>query len=347
VRIRFPRTRMIAPGCWMYRTLHLLVFAIGAVLAATQFASANSDICIRMQERLDQLNSRADPDDYELTLRRDRVEAALDANDCPIVDEPIHAEPRRDVPLYDEPQRDQPLHEELPREVAQPRPYDILGKEPEPIEPEMSTAPVYGGRYQTLCVRTCDGYYFPISYETGAENFSRDQTQCQAQCPGAKLFYQPTDKQDPETMISLRGDIYKNMPNAFKFRTVGATATPQCSCQKPAGNFKTLGNPREVSVEPVKPAPTPDEIKSLKAKAEPEKPGESKPAAPPSAAAAANPSSIIQLGEPAKGTIEKPKPLTEDKPIDPNRKVRVVGPTFLPDRAGATNLQAPDQKSAQ
>ncbi len=341
-----PRMRMITPGFWMYRILHLLVFAVAAIVATTQLASANSDICMRMQQRLDQLNSSSDPDDYELTLRRDRVEAALDANDCPTIDEPIHAEPGRDVPLYDEPQRDQPL-QELPGDVAQPRPYDILGNEPEPIEPDMSTAPVYGGRYQTLCVRTCDGYYFPISYETGAENFSRDQTQCQAQCPGAKLFYQPTDNQNPETMISLRGDVYKNMPNAFKFRNVGATATPQCFCQKPAGNFKTLGNPREVPVEPVKPVPAPDANKSLEARSEPAKPTESKPAEPAPAAGTANPSSIIQLGEPAKGNIEKPKPLTDDKPIDPNRKVRVVGPAFLPDQAGATSLQAPDQKSGR
>jgi len=348
----------------MYRTLYLAAIAVAATLAATSVSFANSDICARMQERLDQLNSNINLDDYELTLRRDRVEAALDANDCPVLDEPIHEKPRRDVPLYEKPQRDRPLYEEPRREAAQPRPYEVLGKEPEAVEPGMSTAPVYGGRYQTLCVRTCDGYYFPISYETGAENFSRDQAQCQAQCPGAKLFYQPTDNQNPEKMISLRGDIYKNMPNAFKFRKVGANATPQCTCQKAAGNFTTLGNPKELAKEPVKPALAPVPSKQDKpveakaepvkptqpaeAKAEPAKPAETKPAAAtPASEPAANPSSIIQLGEPAKIEAEKPKPLTEDKPIDPNRKVRVVGPTFLPDQAGATNPPAPDQKSAQ
>jgi hypothetical protein len=334
----------------MYRTISLATLAVGAILATTQLSFANSDICARMQERLDQLNSNTNLDDYELTLRRDRVEAALDANDCPVIDEPIREAPRRDVPLYEEPQRDRPLYEEPRREAAQPGPYEVLGKQPEAVEPGTSTAPVYGGRYQTLCVRTCDGYYFPISYETGAENFSRDQAQCQAQCPDAKLFYQPTDNQNPEKMISLRGDLYKNMPNAFKFRKVGATATPQCTCQKAAGNFTTLGNPKELAKEPAKPAPTPEpsQNKPVEAKAEPAKPVESKPgeSAPP-AEPAANPSSIIQLGEPATTKAEKPKPLTEDKPIDPNRKVRVVGPTFLPDQAGATNPQAPDQKSAQ
>lgn len=335
----------------MHPKLQIAVFAIGAILGATQFSSANSDICARMQERLDQLNSEFDRDDYEPALRRDRVEAALDANNCPIMDGPQSELPQHDVPLYEEPQRDRPLYEEPQRETAQPRPYEILGNEPQAIEPDMNTAPVYGGRYQTLCVRSCDGYYFPISYETGAENFSRDQAQCQSQCPGAKLFYQPTDKQNPETMISLRGDVYKNMPNAFKFRNVGATATPQCTCQKTAGNFKALGNPREVAVEPVKPAPAPAPSKPVEAKAEPAKPAPPAEAKAEPAAAAMQPaeesSSIIRLGEPATAKTEKPKPLTEDRPLDPNRKVRVVGPTFLPDQEGATSLQAPDQKSAQ
>ncbi|WP_166648317.1 DUF2865 domain-containing protein [Phyllobacterium brassicacearum] len=337
-------------GGGMYRKLQITLVAIGAMMATTQLSFSNSDICARMQERLDTLNSHADPEDPEFALRRDRVEAALDANNCPVTDQPQSEAPQYDVPLYEQPQRDYPLHEEPQREAAQPQPYEILGSEPESIEPEMSTAPFYGGRYQTLCVRACDGYYFPISYETGAENFARDQTQCQAQCPGAKLYYQPTDTPNPETMISLRGDVYKNMPNAFKFRAVGATATPQCTCQKTAGNFQTLGNPRKVAVEPVKPAPAPQppQPKPVEAKAEPAKPIDTKSETSTAVVEpVAKPSSIIQLGEPATAKIEKPKPLTEDKPLDPNRKVRVVGPTFLPDQAGATSPQAPDQKSAQ
>lgn len=338
----------------MYRNLQIVLVAVGAIMATTQLSFANSDICARMQARLDSLDSQSDSDDYELSLRRDRIVAALDANDCPILDQPLgddpqydlplRDQPRRDYPVREEPQRDYPVREESQREAAQQPNYEILGTEQQVIEPELSTAPVYGGRYQTLCVRSCDGYYFPISYETGAENFSRDQTQCQAQCPGAKLYYQPTDRPNPETMISLRGDVYKNMPNAFKFRSVGATATAQCTCQKSAGKFQTLGNPGQAAVEPVKPAPVPapeaPQAKPVEAKVEPAKPAEINTSAP-----EAKPSSIIQLGQPAAEKTEKPKPLTEDKPLDPNRKVRVVGPVFLPDQAGAANPQAPAQKS--
>ncbi|CAN7392738.1 DUF2865 domain-containing protein [Phyllobacterium sp. LjRoot231] len=310
-------------GRRMYRTFQIAFITAAAILAATQLSSGNSNICARMQDRLDELNRNADVDDFELTLRRDRVEAALDANDCPVVDDRVHEEPRRDT--------------------ARPQPYEVLGKEPEPVEPEMSTAPVYGGRYQTLCVRTCDGYYFPLSYETGAENFSRDQAQCQSQCPGAKLYYQPTDNPNPERMTSLSGEDYKDLPNAFKFRKVGANATPQCGCQRSAANFSTLGNPAAATSatgKPGEPAKIIEPVKPVETKVEP---------AVPAPQPAEKPSSIIQLGEPAPAKTEAPlpQPLSGDKPIDPNRKVRVVGPTFLPDQEGAINLRAPDQKTAQ
>lgn len=337
----------------MLRTFFILA-ALGAILAATQPSRAQTDMCARMQDRLDRLNNDVSIDNYEFNLRRDRIEAALDANNCPIADYQY-----RDLPRLDE---------------EEPGSYEILGNEPQRGEPGMSTAPVYGGQFQTLCVRTCDGYYFPLSYETGAENFQRDEAQCQAQCPGAKLFYKNTGDEKPESMISLRGQAYGDMPNAFKFRKAGANATPQCTCQRTAGNFATMGDPRELAKEAPKPAapvnpvaptqrlplaPTkPDP--SAQAKVEPVKPVETaKPAATepakpsvqgkaaPAAQPAEKPSSIIQLGSsaPVKAEPALPKPLSEDKPIDPQRKVRVVGPKFLPDQAGAINPQAQDRKT--
>ena len=32
------------------------------------------------------------------------------------------------------------------------------------------------GTYRTVCVRSCDGYYFPISYATTAERFAGSET---------------------------------------------------------------------------------------------------------------------------------------------------------------------------
>lgn len=222
----------------MLRTPFIIIAAFGAVLAATGLSHAQSDTCARMQDRLDRLNSDPTLDDYEFNLRRDRIEAALDANNCP-----INNYQYRDLPRLDE-------------EV--PGSYEVYGgREPQPVGPGSIPVPIEGGQYQTMCVRTCDGYYFPLTYETGAENFARDQAQCQAQCPGAQLFFKPTGEERPEAMISLGGQAYRDMPNAFKFRKAGANATPQCTCQKTAGNFSTMGNPRELAKQPPKPTSPP------------------------------------------------------------------------------------------
>ncbi|MGB7287506.1 MAG: DUF2865 domain-containing protein, partial [Salaquimonas sp.] len=62
------------------------------------------------------------------------------------------------------------------------------------------------GTYRTLCVRTCDGYYFPISFSTTQKRFEEDAGQCQQMCPGAEtaLFYHPMPNGDAETALSYR-----------------------------------------------------------------------------------------------------------------------------------------------
>ena len=85
------------------------------------------------------------------------------------------------------------------------------------------------GRYRTLCVRTCDGYYFPISFSTNRSRFPADEAMCENMCPGAevRLFYHNTSGES-ETMVSLAGDAYSDLPNAFRYREV---YDKTCSCR--------------------------------------------------------------------------------------------------------------------
>jgi hypothetical protein len=98
-------------------------------------------------------------------------------------------------------------------------------------------APYYqgGGTYRTLCVRTCDGYYFPISFSTTSENFTHDSQICQAMCPGARaeLYYHNNPGGGPETMTSITGAPYTALATAFQYRT---SLNPACTC-KPAGGY--------------------------------------------------------------------------------------------------------------
>ncbi|TAM97033.1 MAG: DUF2865 domain-containing protein, partial [Rhizobiaceae bacterium] len=71
--------------------------------------------------------------------------------------------------------------------------------------PQLPAIPA--GTYSTLCVRTCDGFYFPISYATTPKNFAQDERICEARCPGAdaRLYYHRAEGQEAEDMLSLTG----------------------------------------------------------------------------------------------------------------------------------------------
>lgn len=116
-----------------------------------------------------------------------------------------------------------------------------------------------GGTFRTLCVRTCDGYYFPISFSTTEEQFPEDARACAAMCPGteAVLFYHPNPGGGPENMVSIEGVAYSAMPTAFQYRT---SLNPACTC-KPAGGYASAPAQSlpsgEAALDPTAPAPRP------------------------------------------------------------------------------------------
>jgi hypothetical protein len=97
------------------------------------------------------------------------------------------------------------------------------------------------GTYRTLCVRTCDGYYFPISFSTTQERFEKDAEQCQQMCPGSetRLYFHEMPGGDAETSISYPAEEpYASMTNAFAYRKA---VNPECSCRtKPGTGFQEI-----------------------------------------------------------------------------------------------------------
>ena len=86
-------------------------------------------------------------------------------------------------------------------------------------------------KYRTLCVRTCDGFYFPIGDNVGRERLHQDARACSARCDGeAKLFYYPTNGGSVETMVDMAGRPYAQTETAFLYRK---TLVQGCTC-KPA-----------------------------------------------------------------------------------------------------------------
>ena len=161
--------------------------------------------------------------------------------------------------------------------------------------------------YRTICVRTCDGYYFPISFSTKPKYFARDQNACNAMCPAgnAKLYYHAVPEQESDAMISVADKKpYSELPNAFNYRTAGVKAVPGCTCHAQADMM---------AAEPGTPV------------------SQSKPAT----------SALQAVGEPDVDTLsEEPAQGDIDEDEAPHENVRTVGPAFFPNEANPTDFTA-------
>jgi hypothetical protein len=92
------------------------------------------------------------------------------------------------------------------------------------------------GTFHTVCVRTCDGYYFPISYSTTPSRFPDDQRVCQRECPAAEanLYAFRNPGEDMTQAMSINGQPYTALPAAFQYRK---QFTPTCSCRRPGQSW--------------------------------------------------------------------------------------------------------------
>lgn len=102
-------------------------------------------------------------------------------------------------------------------------------------QPRMST-------YRTVCVRSCDGYFFPISHSTTSRNFGKDEAVCRGKFPGSDvtLFYHPRGADNAmELARTIDGRAYTSMPYAFRYRE---TYDPACKFNRSQLRQATLGN---------------------------------------------------------------------------------------------------------
>jgi hypothetical protein len=94
----------------------------------------------------------------------------------------------------------------------------------QPAEPEK---PRMGGP-QTVCVRTCDGFFFPLANNPGGRDGADEM--CQALCPGVEtLAYGMTNGGDIQNAVARStGQPYASLPNAGKYQRSFDAA---CTCR--------------------------------------------------------------------------------------------------------------------
>jgi hypothetical protein len=175
------------------------------------------------------------------------------------------------------------------------------------------------GTYRTVCVRTCDGGYFPISFATVLGRFPDDEKTCKALCPAteANLYAYRNPGEDINQAVSTNGAPYTALPNAFHFRT---EFNPSCACKAPGQTWS-------------------DALKSIDDKAEAEQQGDiivTEESAKKMQRVPVKPATASgKKGAPAAATT--PAPETQAPPTDSTNgatsdKIRTVGPTFIPAR---------------
>jgi hypothetical protein len=180
--------------------------------------------------------------------------------------------------------------------------------------------------YRTLCVRTCDGYYFPISNSTSSTRFAEDEQACQKLCPASEvaLYSHRNPGEDIAQAVSNSGRLYKDMTNAFRYRREFVAT---CGCRLPGQSWAdALGQIKDSTVERGDIVVTEEKAKAMSQPA-----GSATRTATPAGQA---PTPLTPPRADAKRTAPAdPADMGAAPDADPSkRNVRAVGPTFIAPR---------------
>lgn len=120
-----------------------------------------------------------------------------------------------------------------------PRPSPLAGGQPDvkpgrrvrgPVVTAAPVAPTTG--QQTVCVRTCDGYLFPLGMLRAKQDLPVHRAACAAACPGAPtaLFTLQPGQAELDQAVSLKGQPYLAAAWANVYRR---KRVENCHCQPP------------------------------------------------------------------------------------------------------------------
>jgi hypothetical protein len=89
------------------------------------------------------------------------------------------------------------------------------------------------GGSRLVCVRACDGYFFPLENEPQGRATTRDL--CRALCPNAEVsVYRAPRDGGIEQAVSETGQPYMKLANALRYQKA---YDPSCSCRKPGESW--------------------------------------------------------------------------------------------------------------
>jgi hypothetical protein len=179
------------------------------------------------------------------------------------------------------------------------------------------------GTYRTVCVRTCDGAYFPVSFATYPARFPDDEKTCKALCPAAEatLFSYRNPGEDISQATSIAGQPYTSLANAFKYRT---EFNPSCAC-------KAAGQTWSDALKSVDDKAAVEQQGDIIVTEESAKKMQQQRAQPKGTAAAKKGAAPATAAAPAAPASETSAPAADATATAAEKKsIRTVGPTFIP-----------------
>ncbi len=104
------------------------------------------------------------------------------------------------------------------------------------------------GGSMAVCVRSCDGGFFPLNFSARRANLDDLAQLCRALCPNTDVtLYTKTPYSDISTAISIEGEAYSDHPNALKFQT---SYDASCGCKPPGKSWvETLEEAERILAE--------------------------------------------------------------------------------------------------
>ncbi|MFG1432812.1 DUF2865 domain-containing protein [Xanthobacter sp. V2C-8] len=85
-----------------------------------------------------------------------------------------------------------------------------------------------GGGSRTVCVRMCDGYYFPLSRSSNSSRLVSEDQLCKKLCPNTDAQLFTMSGEDIRNAYSISGQSYMSTPNALRYRKEFVSS---CTCR--------------------------------------------------------------------------------------------------------------------
>ncbi len=122
-----------------------------------------------------------------------------------------------------------------------------------PVDPDVPAGPPDASRSKlsrVICVRQCDGAFYPLAVDVSPDHLDGLDQICKAQCPNAQASaYSLRADDDIGQAVAADGSTYQALPSAFAYQKA---TLPACSCRAANTSWAETLAQAETMLEPQK-----------------------------------------------------------------------------------------------